>query len=103
MLHDSGDAGGNKGLTAPRDPVGVTESANEPDIDFGSYGYRDMISRSLLKAYIGGSITHEAGAAPIHLQSYAYRSYESFKFMFALTKEGHEHKRFTILGFGYVD
>jgi lysophospholipase L1-like esterase len=113
MLHDSGDAGGNKGLTAPRDPVGVTESANEPDIDFGSHGYRDMISRSLLNkgnnvrlkraiekakrgepvvmAYIGGSITHGAGAAPIHLQSYAYRSYESFKFMFALTKDSPIH------------
>ncbi|WP_405132322.1 SGNH/GDSL hydrolase family protein [Paenibacillus sp. FSL H8-0317] len=113
MLQDSGDAGENTEFTAPRDPVGVTASAVKPAIDFESHGYRDMIGRSLLNkgnnvrlkraiekakngepvviAYIGGSITHGAGAVPIHLQSYAYRSYESFKFMFALSKDSPIH------------
>ncbi|WP_258166405.1 SGNH/GDSL hydrolase family protein [Paenibacillus sp. PCH8] len=113
MLHDSGDAGGNKEVTAPRDPVGVVESAYEPDIEFESQVYRDMIARSLLNkgnnirlkqaiekakngepvvmAYIGGSITQGAGAAPIHLRSYVYRSYELFKFMFALSKDSPIH------------
>ncbi|WP_340017199.1 SGNH/GDSL hydrolase family protein [Paenibacillus sp. FSL K6-1318] len=113
MLQDSEDTGGNTEFTAPRDPVGVKESTVKPHIDFGSHGYRDMIGRSLLNkgnnvrlkraiekakngepvvmAFIGGSITQGAGSAPIHLQSYAYRSYESFKFMFALSKESPVH------------
>ncbi|WP_440119496.1 SGNH/GDSL hydrolase family protein [Paenibacillus sp. QZ-Y1] len=97
--------GRKKALTAPRDPVKRAEPVIEPAIDLESQSYRDMIEKSLLNkgnntrlkraiekakkgeplviAYIGGSITHGAGAEPIHLQCYAYRSYEKFKLMFA--------------------
>lgn len=105
MLGDSGDVDENQGTHAPRDPVGVTVSSFEAEFDYNSPTYLDMIDRSLLNlgnnvrlkraiekarrgepvviAFIGGSITHGAGAAPIHLQSYAYHSYEHFKKMFA--------------------
>ncbi|MGQ8872299.1 SGNH/GDSL hydrolase family protein [Paenibacillus sp. TSA_86.1] len=105
MLGDSGDVDENQGTNAPRDPVGVTVSSFEADFDYDSPAYLDMIDRSLLSAgnnvrlkraigkakrgesvtiaYIGGSITHGAGASPIHLQSYAYHSYDHFKRLFA--------------------
>ncbi|MFD1134936.1 SGNH/GDSL hydrolase family protein [Paenibacillus urinalis] len=105
MLGNTGDVDENLELTAPRDPVGVDESSFKTDIDYDSPAYLELIARSLLNkgnnvrlkraidkarqgvpvviAYIGGSITQGAGASPIHLQSYAYRSYERFKLMFA--------------------
>ncbi|MEO2202824.1 SGNH/GDSL hydrolase family protein [Paenibacillus pabuli] len=108
MVRDAGDtpeADIHQGITAPRDPVGVKETNNEATFDYCSPEYHKMISQSLLNkghnarlkraiqkagqgepvvmAYIGGSITHGAGAIPIHLRSYAYRSYERFKAMFA--------------------
>ncbi|MBD7969459.1 SGNH/GDSL hydrolase family protein [Paenibacillus gallinarum] len=94
-----------KGPTAPRDPHQVPPSSDEPPIDFKSLAYRNMIDKSLLNkgntyrlkkaidkarrgepvtmAFIGGSITHGAGAEPLHLNCYAYRSYDLFKRMFA--------------------
>ncbi|GIP43545.1 hypothetical protein J45TS6_20040 [Paenibacillus sp. J45TS6] len=94
-----------QGPTAPRDPHQVPPSLNEPAIDFESQAYRNMIDKSLLSkgntyrlkkaidkakrgepvtvAFIGGSITHGAGAEPLHLNCYAYRSYDLFKRMFA--------------------
>ncbi|UPK41380.1 SGNH/GDSL hydrolase family protein [Paenibacillus pabuli] len=105
MLDDARDVEDTQGTAAPRDPIGVKESAYETEFDYSSPGYLDIIGRSLLHkgnnvrlkraiekakqgnpvviAYIGGSITHGAGAAPIHLRSYAYRSYDRFKEMFA--------------------
>ncbi|CAM3328852.1 SGNH/GDSL hydrolase family protein [Paenibacillus taichungensis] len=108
MLGDAGDVAEedkHQGMSAPRDPVGVAESTYETEFDYHSPGYIEMIGRSLLNkgnnvrlkraiekaqqgepvvmAYIGGSVTHGAGAKPIHLRSYAYRSYERFKAMFA--------------------
>ncbi|MCM3781624.1 hypothetical protein M3231_01440 [Neobacillus mesonae] len=97
MLGNAGDVDENLELTAPRDPVEVSESPYETNIDYDSPAYLDMIARSRLNkgnnvrlkraikkvrqegepvviAYIGGSITQGTGAAPIHLQSYAYRS-----------------------------
>lgn len=84
----------NDGYTAP-------ELVPDAPVDFGSARYREMIERSLLQtgnlyrvqraiekaqkgeevvvAYLGGSITQGAGAKPIHSESYAYRSYQSFK------------------------
>lgn len=69
-----------------------------------SRAYREMIARSLLNlgnnkrlkaaiekakrgeevtlAYIGGSITHGAGANPLHTHCYAYRSFAEFKASF---------------------
>ncbi|WP_320416893.1 SGNH/GDSL hydrolase family protein [Paenibacillus polygoni] len=94
-----------KGPTAPRDPSQVPLPLDEPAIDFESQAYRNMIDKSLLSkgnnyrlkkaiekakrgelvtvAFIGGSITHGAGAVPLHLNCYAYRSYDLFKRMFA--------------------
>ncbi|WP_342556021.1 SGNH/GDSL hydrolase family protein [Paenibacillus sp. FSL R7-0652] len=105
MIGDSGDVDQNEGTHAPRDPDRAAVSTLEADFDYNSSAYHDMIDRSLLNlgnnvrlkraiekakrgepvviAFIGGSITHGAGAAPIHLQSYAYHSYEHFKTMFA--------------------
>lgn len=106
MLNNSADSANEKeGPTAPCDPVGVAEAGNEPPVDPESQAYRDMIGKSLLNkgnntrlkaaiekakrgepvtiAYIGGSITHGAGAVPLHLNCYAYRAHEIFKHMFA--------------------
>ena len=102
---NSGSANESEGPTAPRDPHLVLKSSDEPTIDFESQAYRDMIGKSLLNkgnnkrlkkaidkakrgepvtiAFIGGSITHGAGAEPLHLNCYAYRSYDLFKRMFA--------------------
>ncbi|MCG7378609.1 SGNH/GDSL hydrolase family protein [Paenibacillus sp. ACRSA] len=105
MLDDERSVDDKRDYSAPRDPVGVVQSANETQVDFESQAYRELIERSLLNkgnnvrlkraiekarkgepiniAYIGGSITQGAGAIPIHLQSYAYRSYEQFKNRYA--------------------
>lgn len=103
----SGETNEPEGPNAPRDPHGVPEATNEPPVDFESQAYRNIIAKSLLNkgnntrlkaaiekaksgkpvtiAYIGGSITHGAGAIPLHLNSYAYRSYDLFKRMFGPT------------------
>nr|WP_145402325.1 SGNH/GDSL hydrolase family protein [Paenibacillus xylanexedens] len=105
MIGNSGDAELNQGTHAPRDPVQVEVSLAEAEFDYNSPNYLDMIDRSLLSAgnnvrlkrviekakrgepvvlaFIGGSITHGAGAAPIHLQSYAYHTFKHFQKMFA--------------------
>lgn len=92
------------------DGYAVPELPLEPPVDFGSYSYREMIAKSLLNkgnnhrlkkaiekvkkgepvtiAYIGGSITHGAGAAPLHTNCYAYRSYDKFKHSFAPADHG---------------
>lgn len=84
----------NDGYYAPK----IVE---EDEIAFGSAEYRQMIARSCVScgdgkrlrrvieqaksgrevtiAYIGGSITQGAGAAPIHTQCYAYQSYRKFQ------------------------
>ncbi|CAI6045573.1 hypothetical protein PAECIP112173_01184 [Paenibacillus sp. JJ-100] len=104
MIDDSGDVDQIQGIHAPRDPDRVATSPSEDDLDYASPAYLDMIDRSLLSsgnnvrlkqaiekakrgehvtiAFIGGSITHGAGATPIHLQNYAYHTYEHFKKMF---------------------
>lgn len=110
MLNNSADSANEKEVpTAPRDPVGVAEAVNEPPVDSESQAYRNMIAKSLLSkgnntrlkaaiekakggepvtiAYIGGSITHGAGAMPLHLNCYAYRSFEIFKRMFAPSED----------------
>ncbi|SEK58315.1 SGNH/GDSL hydrolase family protein [Paenibacillus sp. OK003] len=110
MLNNSADSANEKeGPTAPHDPVGVAEAGNEPPVDSESQAYRDMIGKSLLNkgnntrlkaaiekakrgepvtiAYIGGSITHGAGAVPLHLNCYAYRSFEIFKRRFAPSED----------------
>ncbi|MFS0868574.1 SGNH/GDSL hydrolase family protein [Paenibacillus xylanilyticus] len=83
------------------------QGTSEPLLDFESQAYRDLISKSLLNkghnarlkraiektkrgepvtiAYIGGSITQGAGAEPIHMNCYAYRSFDLFRKMFAPT------------------
>lgn len=82
----------------------VPEITMEQPVDFDSPGYQKMIAKSLLSkgnskrlkaaidkarrgedvtiAYIGGSITHGAGAKPLHTGCYAYRAYTLFKAMF---------------------
>jgi hypothetical protein len=81
------------------------QGTSEPFLDMESHAYRNLISKSLLNkghnarlkrviektkrgepvtiAYIGGSITHGAGAEPIHINCYAYQSFQLFKKMFA--------------------
>lgn len=49
-------------------------------------------------AYIGGSITHGAGAEPLPTACYAYRSYSIFKSMFG--KDGSDSIRFVKAGLG---
>ncbi|WP_328278583.1 SGNH/GDSL hydrolase family protein [Paenibacillus chibensis] len=99
------------GPAAPRDPEYLSEGDQaaeemvDPPVVFGSPSYRDMIAKSLLNqgnnkrlkaaiekakrgeqvtiAFIGGSITHGAGAIPLPLNCYAYRSYHLFKQRFA--------------------
>lgn len=87
------------------DEYEVPEPVIETPVPFGTLAYREMIAKSLLHqgntkrlktaiakakrgeevtiAYIGGSITQGAGAAPINTRSYAYQSYLRFKEMFA--------------------
>lgn len=82
----------------------VPEVAVEPPVDIESPAYREMITQSLLNkgnnkrlkaaidkakrgeevtvAYIGGSITHGAGAVPLNTNCYAYLSFSRFKRMF---------------------
>lgn len=82
--------------------------------------YNDLIAKSLLNkgnnrrlktaiekakrgeeitiAYIGGSITHGAGANPLHTDCYAHRSYSTFKSMFG--KDGGDSIRFVKAGLG---
>ncbi|GIO66034.1 SGNH/GDSL hydrolase family protein [Paenibacillus cookii] len=109
-MNDSG------GPAAPRDPEYLhegdptPEAVIDPPVDFASQSYRDMIAKSLLNrgnnkrlkaaiekakrgepvtiAYIGGSITHGAGAVPLPVNCYAYRSYELFRKRFASSSEG---------------
>lgn len=95
---------------------GYTAPEFEPDepVDFESQNYRDMIAKSFttlgnnarLKkainkakagedvtvAYIGGSITEGAGAAPAHSSCYARRSYEAFCKRFAVGDNVHYTK-----------
>lgn len=83
----------NDGFEAP-------EVDEESEIDVHSQDYQNMILRSLMNmgdtertrrairkaldgenvtiAYIGGSITQGAGAAPINHECYAYKSYQNF-------------------------
>lgn len=104
-----GSVNETEGPTAPRDPYQTPSSSEEPLIDFKSQAYRNIIGKSLLSkgnntrlkkaidkarhgdpvtiAFIGGSITHGAGAEPLHLNCYAYRSYDLFKRMFAPSDE----------------
>ncbi|WP_336772987.1 SGNH/GDSL hydrolase family protein [Paenibacillus sp. MMO-58] len=96
-----------------------TKEAAEP-VDFDSDHYRAMIARSLLDkgnnkrlqaaiakakgggevtlAFIGGSITHGAGAEPLHTACYAYQTYTGFKGRFG--KEGGDHIRLIKAGVG---
>ena len=88
----------NDGFHAP-------EVNEESEIDFNSQYYKKMLAdsivslgdtRRLLKAidraksgketciaYIGGSITQGAGAAPVNTECYAYKSYSGFKDKFS--------------------
>lgn len=83
------------------DPYHAPAVSEEEEIAFDSADYKKMIADSLVSigdarrmkraiaragngeevtiAYIGGSITQGAGAAPIHTKCYAYRSYCDFK------------------------
>src|SRR4030095_3254123 len=80
--------------------------AAKEQIDIYSEAYHEMIAKSLLDkgnnkrlkaaiekakrgdnvtlAFIGGSITHGAGADPLHTSCYAYRTYTAFKEMFGI-------------------
>lgn len=84
----------NDGYSAP-------EVEEEPPVDFESDAYSEMISRSVVSmgnnarlkkaisraragedvtvAFIGGSITQGAGAVPININCYAYRTWQGFK------------------------
>jgi len=88
----------NDGFHAP-------EVDEESEIDFNSQDYKNMLAdsivslgdtRRLLKAidraksgketciaYIGGSITQGAGAAPVNTECYAYKSYSGFRDKFS--------------------
>lgn len=90
----------------------------ELEIAFDSDDYKNMIQQSLVStgdctrlkraihkaenggdvtlAYIGGSITQGAGAAPIHTECYAYKSYCLFKQRFG----GEENVHFIKAGVG---
>ncbi|MEJ6951779.1 SGNH/GDSL hydrolase family protein [Natronospora cellulosivora (SeqCode)] len=92
----------NDGFEAP-------EITIEEAVDFDSKDYQTMIAKSLLSmgnnrrlktviekaergeevtiAYIGGSITQGAAAKPINTNSYAYKSYQKFKEIFAKNKD----------------
>ncbi|WP_313344262.1 SGNH/GDSL hydrolase family protein [Lacrimispora sp.] len=78
----------------------VPEISEESEVDVSSEAYHRMITRSLMQlgnpkrlagaikrakegkdvtlAYIGGSITQGAGATPINMGCYAYKSYQAF-------------------------
>lgn len=95
---------------------GYTAPEFEPDepVDFESAAYREMIARSFTSlgnharlkraiekakagenvtvAYIGGSITEGAGAAPAHSSCYARRSFEAFCKRFAAKDNVHYTK-----------
>ncbi|TCM99673.1 lysophospholipase L1-like esterase [Paenibacillus sp. BK033] len=93
---------------------------SEEHVDIRSEAYREMIAKSLLElgnnkrlkaaiekakrgedvtiAFIGGSVTHGAGADPLHLDCYAYRTYAGFKERFG--REGGPHIRFIKAGVG---
>ncbi|SFF08620.1 Lysophospholipase L1 [Paenibacillus catalpae] len=95
------------------------DAAEEP-VDLYSEAYYKMIAKSLLEkgnnkrlkaaiekakrgddvtlAFIGGSITHGAGADPLHTGCYAYRTYTAFKERFG--KEGGDHIHFIKAGLG---
>ncbi len=84
----------NDGFYAP-------EADEESETGFNSQEYKDMLANSIVSygdterlvkainraksgketcvAYIGGSITQGAGAAPINTECYAYKSYSLFK------------------------
>lgn len=88
-------------------------------VDIYSEAYREMIAKSLLDkgnsmrlkaaiekaqrgedvtlAFIGGSITHGAGAEPLHTACYAYQTYTAFKEMFG---KGCDHIHFIKAGLG---
>ncbi|WP_435164376.1 SGNH/GDSL hydrolase family protein [Paenibacillus glycanilyticus] len=98
----------------------MIESANAATNDFSTENYRQMIARSLLDkgnnkrlkaaiakakrgddvtlAFIGGSITHGAGAEPLHTACYAYLTYTAFKERFG--KDGGDHIHFIKAGLG---
>lgn len=98
----------------------VPELTVDAPVAFQSKDYREMIAKSLLSkgnnkrlkaaiekaergedvtiAYIGGSITHGAGAKPLHTECYAYQSYLRFKEMFG--KDGGGNVRFIKAGVG---
>lgn len=83
------------------DGYGAPELSEEDEIDFSSVDYKNMIADSLIStgdtgklkrviqaaesgrdvtiAYIGGSITQGAGAAPINTKCYAAQSYRMFQ------------------------
>lgn len=84
----------NDGYSAP-------EASEEKEIDFNCKDYENIIAASLVSAgdtarlrraterakngkdiciaYIGGSITQGAGAAPVNTECYAFKSYNMFK------------------------
>lgn len=102
--HPAASTNEARGPAAPRDPEyrreddQAAEDTIDPPVDFEGQSYRDMIAKSLLNrgnnkrlkaaiekakrgepvtiAYIGGSITHGAGAIPLPENCYAYRSYD---------------------------
>ncbi len=102
----------NDGFEAPK------ASEEEKAVDFASEAYRAMISRSLMSmgniarlgqkikkarsgetvtvAYIGGSITQGAGAAPINTECYAYKAYKNFAEKFGVS----DNVRFVKAGVG---
>ena len=102
------------------EPYQVPESDPELPVDYDSEGYRAMIEKSLLLAgnnqrlkaaidkakrgedvtiaYIGGSITHGAGAKPLNKNCYAYQSYERFRQLFG--QDGGDHIKLIKAGVG---
>lgn len=94
----------NDGFHAP-------EVNEESEIDFNSEDYKNMLENSIVSfgdtgrllkainraesgketciAYIGGSITQGAGAAPINTECYAYKSYNLFKDKFGCGNNVH--------------
>ncbi|MFB9327765.1 SGNH/GDSL hydrolase family protein [Paenibacillus aurantiacus] len=102
------------------EPYEVQEMLPESPVEVDSEAYQAMIAKSLMSpgnnkrlkaaiektkrgeavtiAYIGGSITHGAGAKPLHTDCYAYKSYLAFKQMFG--KPDQDHIRFIKAGVG---
>lgn len=94
--------------------------ATEKCVEINSESYRQMITQSLLDkgnnkrlkiaiekakrgdkitlAFIGGSITHGAGAEPLHTSCYAYQTFTAFKEMFG--KDGGNQIHFIKAGLG---